>query len=251
MSRQDKSTTGAIPLPVQRDAWNHWNTDFRESAIDVMAEKQLATVTRWLRQFHDEHGFHQLRILDAGCGTGWLCERLLRFGRVTGVDLADEVIARAQQRIPTATLIAGDFMEIDLPTGYFDVITCFELLAHVADQPALIERLAELLKPGGVLMISTQNRRVLERCSWVGQALPGTLRRWLDLPQLKALLSPHFEIEAVTSVHPQGNQGWLRLVNSRWLARPLDRITLGAYTRLREQALLGWSLMIRCRRRAS
>lgn len=246
MSR-DKSSTAPIPLDEQRAAWNEWNTSAaRHVALDSMVQKQVATVVRWLRDFRPGM---PLRILDAGCGSGWLCKRLLEFGRVTGVDLADDVIARAQRRWPGITFIAGDFMEVDLPRGYFDVVTCFELLAHVADQAALVEKLASLVKARGLLLISTQNRPVLEHCSWVNDALPGTLRHWLDAAELRELLASYFDVEALTSVHPVGNQGWRRIVNSRWVSTPLDVLSLGGYTRLRERKLLGWSLMLRCRRR--
>ena len=45
-------------------------------------------------------GVDKPEILDFGCGTGWLSERLAEFGRVSGVDLAADVIAAAQSRAP-------------------------------------------------------------------------------------------------------------------------------------------------------
>jgi 2-polyprenyl-3-methyl-5-hydroxy-6-metoxy-1,4-benzoquinol methylase len=239
----DKSSAMDIPLEEQRKAWNYWNAKHREESTDELNEKQAAVAQRWLA------GKSGLEILDAGCGAGWLSGRLMKYGRVTGVDLADEVIARAQQRLPEAKFIAGDFFALELPQAHYDVVACFELLAHVVDQAALVARLARLLKPGGMLILCTQNRAILERCSWIGSPAPGQLRHWLDELEVQRLLAPHFDVEELTSVHPQGNQGVLRIINSGKVARVLDGLTRGGYTSWRESMLLGWSLILKAVRR--
>jgi SAM-dependent methyltransferase len=99
---------------------------------------------------------------DVGCGAGWLCSRLTPFGSVTGTDLSDAVLARAAQRVPQAKFIAGDFMALDLGSDY-DVAISLEVLPHVADQPAFLAKIAGLLKPGGYLMLATQNKPALLR----------------------------------------------------------------------------------------
>ncbi len=74
-----------------------------------------------------------------------MCERLLRFGSVTGTDLAGEVIDRARRRVVGAKFVAGDFMALDFPPAYADVIETMEVLTHVADQPAFVSKLANAL----------------------------------------------------------------------------------------------------------
>jgi SAM-dependent methyltransferase len=88
------------------------------------------------------------RILEVGCGTGWLSARLLDFGEVTATDLADEVIARAQAAHPRVRFLAGDFMTLAAGDDY-DVVVCLETLSHFVDQPAFVARLASCLRPGG------------------------------------------------------------------------------------------------------
>jgi 2-polyprenyl-6-hydroxyphenyl methylase / 3-demethylubiquinone-9 3-methyltransferase len=97
--------------------------------------------------------------LDVGCGGGLLCEPLARLGaRVTGVDAAPEVIAVAQAHAAAADLEidyrAADVLEIE---GQFDLITCMEVIEHVADPAAFLEALAKRLAPGGLLILSTPN----------------------------------------------------------------------------------------------
>jgi 2-polyprenyl-3-methyl-5-hydroxy-6-metoxy-1,4-benzoquinol methylase len=240
----DKSSNSNIPLEDQRKAWNRWNTETREKSLGEVSILQAETAEKWLNRLHR----NDLNILDAGCGTGWFCERLLRYGSVTGIDLADEVIERARARVRQAKFHAGDVFSVALSPASFDVVTSFEVLSHVADQPRFIRQLARLLKAGGLLMLATQNRPVLERWSAIGGPHPGQIRRWVDSKALRRLLDPEFHIEELTSVYPVGDQGYLRFINSRAFNWPAG-LLLGreGRNRLKEQLLLGHTLMVRAR----
>ncbi len=97
-------------------------------------------------------------ILDAGCGPGLVSLAFLEAGhRVIGVDLSDEMIARARARCARF----GDRARFDRqslydPTsgGPFDASISRYVLHHVADPSAFIARQVELLRPGGVLVVS-------------------------------------------------------------------------------------------------
>lgn len=239
----NKSSSADLPLEEQRRMWNLWNARAREQQQSYVALRQAEVVDRWL------HGARDLEILDAGCGAGWLCERLLAHGRVTGVDLADEVVARAALRVPSAKFVAGDLMTLDLPVQAYDVVVSLEVLSHVADQPALIERFAKLMKVGGELMLATQNRPILERWSEVGPPEPGQLRHWVDARTLRRLLRPHFEIDQLISLVPVGDQGFLRVTQSVKLNKLLSAVFKESrITALKERLMLGHTLMVRARR---
>jgi 2-polyprenyl-6-hydroxyphenyl methylase / 3-demethylubiquinone-9 3-methyltransferase len=106
------------------------------------------------------------RVLDVGCGGGLLCEALVRAGaEVTGIDLAEGMIEVAKlhaaeqslnidYRVADAELVAADH------TGAFDVVTCMEMLEHVPSPDATVATLAQLVKPGGSVFISTINRNL-------------------------------------------------------------------------------------------
>jgi SAM-dependent methyltransferase len=97
-------------------------------------------------------------VLDAGCGPGLVSEALLKAGhRVMGVDLSAEMIARAEIRCAQY----GDrahFRRISLfdgaVTGPFDAAISRYVLHHMTDPLAFVRRQAELLRPGGVLVLS-------------------------------------------------------------------------------------------------
>ncbi len=236
----DAVSSPHVPLQEQSRSWDEWNAKGREHKLGPISLRQADEVERYLSRL----GRTDLELIDVGCGTGWLCERLRKYGRVTGTDFAQDVLERARQRAPEIAYMAGDFFALDLPKSGFDVVVSLEVLAHVADQPAFIGRLADLLKPGGHLILATQNRPVLERWSEIGPRMPGTLRHWVDAQQLRALLSAHFENVRVMSVFPVGDRGALRWVNSGRLNRLLGTVVSpSVLERAKERFMLGHTLM--------
>jgi SAM-dependent methyltransferase len=96
-------------------------------------------------------------VLDAGCGPGLVSEVLLKAGhRVVGVDLSAEMIARARQRCATY-LDRARFTRISLfdaaLTGPFDAAVSRYVLHHMTDPLAFVRRQAEVLRPGGILVL--------------------------------------------------------------------------------------------------
>lgn len=242
----DKASRIDIPIDDQRRMWSRWNAAGRERALPEGPLRQAAVVEAWLQPLRRT----DLDLIDVGCGAGWMCERLLPYGRVVGTDFADDVVQRAQARLPQVEFVAGDFMALDFAPASFDVVVTLEVLSHVWDQAAFLARVASLLGPGGLLMLSTQNRPVLERWSVVGAAEPGQLRRWVNASELRALLRPSFDLLQMTSVQPVGDQGFLRVVNSVKVNQ-VFRAALGArrVERIKERLMLGHTLMALARKR--
>lgn len=234
------------PVEDQAQFWNRWNEIFIENARARSSQRQAEMVMDWVRRL----GRSGLEILDVGCGSGWMSARLSDCGSVTGVDLSSGVLDIAQQKFPRVRFIAGDFMTMVLPAGHVDVAVSLEVLAHVADQPAFLARLAELLKPGGLLMLSTQNRFVFERLEGISPLAPGLIRRWVDLTEARRLIEAHFHIETITTIVPQGHRGVLRLVNSPKLNRLLAAVFGQArLDRCKERFGLGQTIIVLARRR--
>lgn len=104
-----------------------------------------------------------LSVLDIGCGGGLVCEPLTRLGAsVTGIDPAAENIAAAQAHAEGARLditYRADTAEALAGTGaQFDAVLLLEVVEHVPDVPLFLKAVAPLVKPGGVLILSTLNR---------------------------------------------------------------------------------------------
>lgn len=108
--------------------------------------------------------FAGLRALDVGCGGGLLCEPLARQGfAVTGLDAAPENVAVATAHAAEMGLTidyvasSAEALAATMP-GSFHLITCLEVIEHVADLDAFLAALERLLAPGGLLIFSTPNR---------------------------------------------------------------------------------------------
>jgi 2-polyprenyl-6-hydroxyphenyl methylase / 3-demethylubiquinone-9 3-methyltransferase len=104
-----------------------------------------------------------LSLLDIGCGGGLLSEPMARLGaRVTGVDAAARNIAVA------ALHAEKQGLEIDYRQGAaealaeagarFDIVLALEIVEHVADAPLFLKSCGHLVKPGGLVFLSTLNR---------------------------------------------------------------------------------------------
>jgi 2-polyprenyl-6-hydroxyphenyl methylase / 3-demethylubiquinone-9 3-methyltransferase len=104
------------------------------------------------------------RVLDVGCGGGILSESLAGAGSfVTGIDLSAELLEVARlhalgSNLEINYLLSSAEAFADQHAGEFDVITCMEMLEHVPDPAAVLSACQRLLKPGGVLVLSTLNR---------------------------------------------------------------------------------------------
>lgn len=100
------------------------------------------------------------RILDVGCGTGNLTEKLwdvFQAESVTGVDASAEMLARATANGATKTQYVSSRFEDFRASERFDLIFSNAAIQWMPDQPAVFRHLHSLLSPGGVLLIQMPN----------------------------------------------------------------------------------------------
>lgn len=103
-------------------------------------------------------------VIDIGCGNGYGAHLLLTAGarRVLGIDISPEAVESAQRHYhsPGLSFSIADSEQIACPDGSFDLAVCFEVVEHVADARRLLAEARRILKPNGILLLSTPNKNV-------------------------------------------------------------------------------------------
>ncbi len=150
----------------------------------------------WYRGLHDlvvrsvaaEHRHKgPLSILDAGCGTGRLCQLLAPYGTVSGCDVSDLALEFCRKR-GLDHVFQADLNDAELGEERYDVITSLDVLYHTAvtDEARVLDSFRRALRPGGLLVLnlvafeflrSTHDIAVHTRRRYTRPALAEMLRR--------------------------------------------------------------------------
>jgi 2-polyprenyl-3-methyl-5-hydroxy-6-metoxy-1,4-benzoquinol methylase len=98
------------------------------------------------------------RVLDVGCSSGYLAERLqVRGSAVVGLDLDERAAMHARRFCEAVHVGDVETMELPFEAGSFDVILCGDLIEHLRDPQAFLTRVRPLLRGNGRLVLSTPN----------------------------------------------------------------------------------------------
>ena len=131
------------------------------------------------------------RILDVGCGSGWLCEYFARFGyNVTGIDISPDLIELARERLRNVpfsaehkTGTAHRFLVHDIEAAAldetFDAIICYDALHHFEEERFVLKHLFGMLEYGGQLFVMEGERPSEE--SATGEELRGVMKQYETL----------------------------------------------------------------------
>lgn len=169
------------------DAW--WDPEGEARWLHRYNPVRLDYIRRAGRRRFDVDGLKALRILDIGCGAGVLCEPLARLGaNVVGVDPSESNIIMARRhahdaglsidyRCATAEALADAGEE-------FDIVLAMEVVEHVPDAAFFLSRCARLVRPGGLIILSTINRTLksfayaIVAAEYVFRLLPRGAHQW-------------------------------------------------------------------------
>jgi 2-polyprenyl-6-hydroxyphenyl methylase/3-demethylubiquinone-9 3-methyltransferase len=170
----DRTPTGSAnidPKEIERfqqlaKAW--WDPTGKFRPLHQIGPARLSFIRETLsRHFGREggglHPFKDLKILDVGCGGGLMSEPLTRLGaRVTGIDPGAKNVAIARDHAASQGLDIDYRVttaeELVAAGAQFDAVVCLEVVEHVPDVAAFVKTCADLVRPGGLLVLSTINR---------------------------------------------------------------------------------------------
>jgi SAM-dependent methyltransferase len=95
-----------------------------------------------------------LCILDIGCGSGLMLNSLEKLGMTSGMDMSDEAISFSRE-IFSGTIRKGALpSEVPYPNDQFDLITALDVIEHIDDDQASLERIRSLLKKDGKCILT-------------------------------------------------------------------------------------------------
>jgi len=163
MSRRDEQSSGKA---------GNWDTGTHATFYDYYQDKSFSqqTLERFirvrdllLRLIGPDAANRALDVADVGCGAGsqdWLWARLGH--RVFGLDVNEQLIELARKRTAeldaVPSFVIGSATELPWSDRSMDVCLVPELLEHVADWQTVIHEAVRVVKPGGLLYLSTTNK---------------------------------------------------------------------------------------------
>lgn len=108
-------------------------------------------------------------ILDIGCGNARDIVQIIEAGaHITGVDISEGMVNEAKQELQAlgvndVALMVGDATNLEFVDNTFDKVLCSEVIEHIPDADKALSEMWRVLKPGGILVLSTPNP-----ISWYG-----------------------------------------------------------------------------------
>jgi 2-polyprenyl-3-methyl-5-hydroxy-6-metoxy-1,4-benzoquinol methylase len=136
----------------------------KEQIYDPLTKESYLKVLQYLKK----NGCGK-SILDVGCGNGSFIDAALEYGyEARGIELSQPAVDIAQGfNLPVINM---DFFSSKIDDSSFDVITMFEVIEHLPKPIEFIKRAAEVVKPGGLIYLTTPNFNSLDhfilRKSW-------------------------------------------------------------------------------------
>ncbi|MBI5671911.1 MAG: glycosyltransferase, partial [Nitrospirae bacterium] len=178
-----------VNLFVNAPAWSTPHPNADEAA---RWSKIAAFLEYILRRVRQQEPNKRLRMLDIGCGRGWLTHLATMYGTCEGVEPVAGVVEHARKLFPHLRFEAGMADSVLARSDFspYDVVLTSEVIEHVphGQKEKFLAQLAQLLKPEGYLILTTPRGEMWEQ--WKTIAPPNQpVEDWVTEEQLRTLLT--------------------------------------------------------------
>lgn len=130
-----------------------------------------------------------MEVLEAGCGEGYGADLLARHAaRVLALDYDEYATGHARSAYPDVPVVRGNLVALPFAAASVDVVVSLQTIEHLWDQPTFVAECVRVLRPGGLLVVSTPNTLTFP---------PGNIYhpRELEPHELAALVEPVADVE--------------------------------------------------------
>jgi SAM-dependent methyltransferase len=177
-----KPTPAALKAFYAAEYFQQSHGTYAKGYTDTERAHRALVADTLLHALHGVRGTSGGRLLEVGCGEGWLLAAAARAGyEVSGLDFSEVGVAHFHPELAARVTFGDAFENLDalIETGArFDVVAMEHVLEHVLDPEALVRRLPRLIAPGGVVAITVPNdfsplqrlareRGLIDRDFWV------------------------------------------------------------------------------------
>ncbi len=144
-------------------------------------------------------------LLDAGCGTGWFSKKAVERGaNVTSMDIGQKLLDEVKKKC-NSNCVVGSILGIPFGNNTFDIVVSSEVIEHTIAPLESIAELYRVLKPGGVLILTTPNKLWFFSI-WIANKLKLRsyygFENWISWQTLKREATRNgFKVEKMVGIH--------------------------------------------------
>lgn len=173
---------------IKNKSWNSYEPN----------EDETIRLTQIVEQIEKLQFDKNCKIIDIGCGRGWLANKLKKYGSITAIDPIEGVIEFAKKQYKDIDFSAGspnDYLKNN-PNRKFDLVVSSEVLEHVINKKEFLDDIHNLLETNGHLVLTTPRKENFDKFTEIYSTNKyQPVEEWVDEQEIRSLFKEsNFEV---------------------------------------------------------